>query len=192
MFFRRVRVLLMTTGAAVLAVVLAGLPVYVRPQADPVRHADVIVVLGGTGSERIDIALELAAGGLAPEVLVSQSTGPDDPALDRYCAGRFAFRVACFVPQPSTVEGEAREVARRASVYGWRHVMVVTLAPYASRVRYVLGQCFDGELSVVAGRVNPGASFWARTYVRQTAGYVRAFVHPACPTPGQAAARLLQ
>lgn len=192
MLFRRVRALLMVTGVLVLAVVLAGLPVYVWPRVDPVRQADVVVVLGGTGYERLDIAVELAANGLAPEVLIAQSTGPDDPALDRYCAGRFAFRVACFVPQPSTVEGEAREVARRAAVYGWRHVLVVTLAPYASRVRYVLRQCFDGELTVVAGRVDRDAGYWAQVYARQTAGYVRAFTHPACPTPGQAAARLLE
>jgi hypothetical protein len=35
-----------------IAAVIGGFPVYVRPQVDPLRHADAILVLGGVGFRR--------------------------------------------------------------------------------------------------------------------------------------------
>jgi hypothetical protein len=32
-----------------IAAVTGGLPVYVRPQIDPLRHSDAILILGGSG-----------------------------------------------------------------------------------------------------------------------------------------------
>ncbi|MGW6427175.1 YdcF family protein [Nocardia sp. NPDC055053] len=190
--FRRAGWLLVGALVIALGAAFAGWPVYVRPQVDPLRPADVIVVLGGTPYERFDLGIELAERGYAPEVLISQSTGPDDPLMDKYCGGRFAFRVSCFVPDPWTTDGEAREIVRRAKIYGWRHIIVVTFTPHVSRARYIVGRCFDGEITMVASPTESGFGFWSWMYVRQSAGYIRAFVNQHCETSGNSASRLLE
>ncbi|MFE6859749.1 YdcF family protein [Nocardia sp. NPDC057668] len=162
------------------AVAVAGLPVYVHPQLDPLRPADAIVVLGGTPYERFDLGLELARRGYAPQLLISRSTGADDPEMAKYCDGHFAFQVSCFEPDPWTTQGEAQEVGRRAARFGWRHIIVVTFTPHISRARYILGKCFDGELTMVASPTPTGPRFWSWMYLRQSAGYLKAFAEPRC------------
>ncbi|WP_432420346.1 YdcF family protein [Nocardia neocaledoniensis] len=178
--FRRAGWLLVGALVIALTAAIAGWPVFVRPQLDPLRPAEVIVVLGGTPYDRFDLGIELAERGFAPEVLISQTTGRDDPNMDRFCGGRFAFRVSCFVPDPARTDGEAREIVRRATIYGWRHLIVVTATAQVSRARYLVGRCYDGELTMVASGAGDGLSFWSRVYVRQSAGYVRAFVNQRC------------
>ncbi|MBF6353498.1 YdcF family protein [Nocardia higoensis] len=166
--------------AAVLAVAVAGLPVFVHPQIDPLRPADAIVVLGGTPYERFDIGVDLARAGLAPELLIAASTGLDDPLMDRYCRGGYPFRVQCFEPRPWTTQGEAQEIRRRAESGGWRHIIVVTFTPHVSRARYIIGKCFDGELTMVASPAPTGLAYQAWMYLRQSAGYLRAFTETGC------------
>ncbi|WP_194837865.1 YdcF family protein [Nocardia sp. XZ_19_369] len=166
--------------ALVLLIGLAGLPVYVRPQTDPLRKADAIVVLGGTAYERFDLGLDLAQRGYAPTLLISRSTGLDDHEMDRYCAGRFDFTVSCFVPDPWTTVGEAHEIRRRAQQFGWRHLIVVTHTPHVSRARYIVAKCFDGDLTMVASPSASGLRFWTWMYLRQSAGYLRTFLSPDC------------
>ncbi len=167
-----------TLVALVVGIGFAGRPVFVHPQLDPLRPADAIVVLGDTAYERFDLGLALAKRGLAPELVISRSTGRDDHVMDRYCAGDFDFAVSCFVPDPWTTQGEAREIGRRARAQGWRHIIVVTYTPHVSRARYIVERCFDGELTMVASPSDSGLAFWSWMYVRQSAGYLRAFLQP--------------
>ena len=87
----------------------------------------------------------------------------------------------CFAPDPPTTKGEGRELRRLASQHGWRTVIVVTFRPHISRARFILEQCFDGDLVMVA---SPGSHYrysrWAFEYVYQTAGYSRAVLQPGC------------
>ncbi|WP_194819639.1 YdcF family protein [Nocardia sp. XZ_19_385] len=159
---------------------LAGVPVYIHPQTDPLRRADAIVVLGGTAYERFDIGLDLAQQGYAPELLISRSTGNDDTLMDKYCAGQFDFTVHCFVPDPWTTDGEAQEIRRRAARFDWRHIIVITYTPHVSRARYIVSKCFDGELTMVASPSEFGVKFWTWMYIRQSGGYIRAFLHRGC------------
>lgn len=159
---------------------IAGWPVYVHPQIDRLRAADAIVVLGGTAYERFDVGLELAQHGYAPQLLISRSTGANDPVMDRYCHDERGFVASCFEPDPWTTHGEAQEIARRAQQHGWEHIIVVTYTPHVSRARYIVQQCFDGEVTMVASPSPSGLHFWAWMYVRQTAGYVRAFIDHTC------------
>ena len=104
------RLILRWLAAAVALVALAGIggwPVYVRPQVDPLRKADAIVVLGGTAYDRFDLGLQLAREGYAKQLLISMSTGPEDTNMDKYCRGHFDFVVDCYVPRPWTTRGEA-------------------------------------------------------------------------------------
>lgn len=166
--------------ALLAAAVLAGLPVYVYPQVDPLRSADAIVVLGGTAYERFDVGLDLAERGYAPELVIAASTGIDDPHMAKYCDGRFPFRVACFEPDPWTTRGEAQEIRRRAEAEGWRHIIVVTFTPHVSRARYIVGKCFDGELTMVGSPSPSGLPFLAWMYLRQSAGYIKAATEFGC------------
>jgi hypothetical protein len=57
---------------------------------------------------------------------------------------------------------------------------VVTFRPQISRARFILEQCFDGNLIMVASPAHLSPPRWAYEYVYQTAGYVRAALDPNC------------
>jgi hypothetical protein len=93
--------------------VAAGLPVYVHPRVDELRHADAIVILSGPHHGRYLFGFELAEQGWAPNLVVSNPSGTDNPRLTRYCDEPHArFAVHCFVPDPPTTKGEARQLQR--------------------------------------------------------------------------------
>ena len=167
--------------ALVVAVILGGLPVYVRPQIDPLRHADAILILGGEGDNRYLVGLDLGLKGWAPTVLASNPMAPEDPSLTDYCAASHpGLDLHCFVPDPGTTKGEGRELRRLAAQHGWRTVIVVTIRPHISRARFILERCFDGDLVMVASPAQISVARWAFEYVYQTAGYLRAALQPDC------------
>jgi hypothetical protein len=160
---------------------IAGIPVYVRPQVDQLRHADAILILGGYGDRRYTFGLDLALDSWAPNLVVSNPIGPNDQWERNYCAlPPPRLEVHCFTPDPPTTKGEARELRRLAKQYGWRTVIVVTFRPHISRARYILEQCFDGDLVMVASPARVSVSRWAFEYVYQTAGYIRAALQRSC------------
>lgn len=159
-----------------IAAVLAGLPVYVRPQIDRLRHADAILVLGGRDYDRYPFGIGLGKQGWAPIVVLS---------VDRWRAGYCAtlhphVDLRCFIPDPPTTKGEAQELHRLAASYGWRTVIVVTSRPHISRARFILEHCFDDNLVMVESPAHLSALEWAYQYVYQTAGYARAVLEPSC------------
>jgi uncharacterized SAM-binding protein YcdF (DUF218 family) len=181
---RRRRSILRLIALACLLLIAAGiggLPVYVRPQIDRLRHADAIFILGGYGNDRYSYGLELAMQGWASNVVVSNPRGNDDPWLTDYCATRYAgLALKCFSPDPPTTKGEGRELAKLAAQHGWQTVIVVTFPPHLSRARFILERCFDGDLVMVASPDRLSAPKWAFEYLYQTAGYARAVVQPGC------------
>ena len=85
----------------IIAAVVAGVPAYVRPQIDSLRHADAILILGGPDYERYVYGLRLGSQGWAPNVVVSNPHGPDDPWLTRYCATpQTRFQAVLLQPGP--------------------------------------------------------------------------------------------
>jgi hypothetical protein len=168
-------------GLLLIAALVGGLPVYVHPQVDRLRHADAILILGGAYYNRYPFGLDLGSQGWAPQVVVSNPNGPDDPWLTTYCATPHPeFDLHCFVPDPPTTKGEGRELRRLAARYGWRTVIVVTFRPHISRARFILEHCFDGDLVMVASPAHISLPRWAFEYVYQTTGYVRAVLQPGC------------
>jgi hypothetical protein len=163
------------------AAVVGGLPVYVRPQIDQLRHADAILILGGFGDDRYRFGLDLGLEGWAPNLVVSNSHGASEVWEKDFCAASPPrLRVHCFVPDPPTTKGEGRELRRLAALYGWRTVIVVTFRPHISRARFILGRCFNGDLVMVASPTHLSVLGWASQYVYQTTGYLRAAVQPGC------------
>jgi uncharacterized SAM-binding protein YcdF (DUF218 family) len=162
-----------------IAAVIGGLPVYVRPQIDPLRHADAIVVLGGPPVDRYPFSVELSKQGWAPMIFWSNPNG--NAWITQYCAKHHPdFNLHCFVPDPPTTKGEARGLRGLAAQYGWRTVIVVTFRPHISRARFILEQCFDGDLVMVASPADLSAARWTFEYVYQTFGYIRAVLQPGC------------
>ncbi|OHU24077.1 hypothetical protein BKG77_11050 [Mycobacteroides chelonae] len=177
---RRVLLAVITIAVLTAGFVTAGWRVYMHPQTDPLRPADAIVVLGGTPYERFDVGLDLAKRGYAPYLLIAQSTGANDRNMDKYCKGHFTFTVSCFIPDPWTTEGEAQEIRSKAQEFGWHHIIVITFTPHVSRARYIVGKCFDGELTMVASPTPSGVAFWSWMFIRQSGSYVKAFLTPGC------------
>jgi uncharacterized SAM-binding protein YcdF (DUF218 family) len=178
---RRIRRLLAPICLVLIAAVIAGLPVYVRPQVDPLRHADAILVLGGPAYGRYPFGFELGVHGWAPTVVVSNPNGSRDPWLTQYCATPHpGVDLRCFVPDPPTTKGEGRELRRLAAQYHWRTVIVVTFRPHISRARFILERCFDGDLIMVASPAHISPLSWAYEYLAQTGGYLRAALQRGC------------
>lgn len=174
--WRLIRRWLVSLCVLLIAAVVAGLPVYVRPQIDPLRHADAILVLGGIAEDRYPFGLGLGEQGWAPIVVLSI-----DQWRTRFCAAPHPhFNLRCFIPDPPTTRGEARELHRLAANYGWRTVIVVTFRPHISRARFILEQCFDGNLVMVESPEHLSVLEWAHQYVYQTAGYTREVLEPGC------------
>jgi uncharacterized SAM-binding protein YcdF (DUF218 family) len=171
----------MSVCLLMMAFIIGGVPVYVRPQVDQLRHADAILVLGGPDYGRYPVGFDLGSEGWAPTVVASNPNGSDDPWLAKYCASSHReIDLHCFTPDPDTTKGEGRELRRLAKRFGWRTVIVVTFRPHISRARYILEQCFDGELIMVATSGPISLGRWALDYVYQTAGYLRQVLQPGC------------
>lgn len=174
--WRLIRRWLVSLCVLLIAAVVAGLPVYVRPQIDPLRHADAILVLGGIAEDRYPFGIGLGEQGWAPIVVLSV-----DQWRTRFCVAPHPhFKLRCFIPDPPTTRGEARELHRLAANYGWRTVIVVTFRPHISRARFILEQCFDGNLVMVESPEHLSVLEWAHQYVYQTAGYAREVLEPGC------------
>src|SRR5882762_9184025 len=103
-------------------------------------------------------------------------SNPDgSPGFTQFCAKHHpGFNLHGFVPATPTTKDEARGVRGLAAQYGWRTIIVVTFRPHISRARYILEQCFDGDLVMVESPAHLSTPQWAFQYIYQTAGYVRA------------------
>ena len=113
---RRFRRVVVSVCLLLIVAVITGLPVYVRPQVDRPRHADAIFILGGPDHRRYSFGFELGAQGWAPNVVVSNPNGADDPWLTRFCATpQPRVRPALLCPGPA--DDERRRA--RATSFGF-------------------------------------------------------------------------
>jgi uncharacterized SAM-binding protein YcdF (DUF218 family) len=155
-----------------------------NPKLDHLRHGDAIVVLGppDTG-DRISRAFTLAEQGYASHVLISviANVAERTPAARRACSQpQQRFTVQCFVPDPSTTQGEAREIRRLADQNGWHTVMVITSTYHISRARMIIKRCYHDELAMIEAQRRPSATEWPYQFLYQSAGYAKAFLSTGC------------
>lgn len=174
------RLILQVAPTVIAVLALAGLPVYVNPQIDELRHADAILVIGGHGFDRYPYGMTLAWQKWAPNLVLSNGqTG--DTWLNRFCSEPPAeFKVYCFAPEPATTLGEARAIKKLAAEHNWHSLIVVTARPHISRARLILERCFSGEISMVEGPDPISWRRWIYEYVYQTAGFIRAMFERDC------------
>jgi uncharacterized SAM-binding protein YcdF (DUF218 family) len=139
------RVLFSIVALIILAIGGVATRLFIVPASNHPGSADAIVVLNGdTFGERLHAAVGI---------------------YDRYPDGTLAISVPtryncpdqipvptllCFVPYPSTTQGEARVAAQLAAQRGWTSMTVVTTSDQVWRARLRFSRCWSGKLSVVA------------------------------------------
>lgn len=157
---------------ALVAVVAAGLPLYVFPADDHVDRADVIVVLGPATPARVAVAQRLLDEGVAPRMLISV------PPEGTYAAANIPAcreaHVNCVSPRPATTKGEALMLDED----GARSAVVVTFSPQVARARFIFDKCHHGPVSVVGADDRLSLVQWAYQYAYQSAAFAKAWVLP--------------
>jgi uncharacterized SAM-binding protein YcdF (DUF218 family) len=163
------------TGALLLAI-MAG-TVAMWPRDDEPRNPDAVVVLGGAGSERARLGIELRDRYDA-QLVLSSSASVFGEAQGAVC-GEDAI---CFEPVPPNTTGEARNVAELAAIHGWGHVTVATSRFHSTRSRVLFRQCLGDDVTVVgAVREDGSTSVGFRRRFKEVAGTIAAItVRRAC------------
>ncbi len=170
-------------GFGVVLALWAGLcyQVVENPTLNQPTNADAIVVLGPASNARVAEATRLLAAGHSHQLVISGGNERGYPHALALCLHPPAgVTVTCFDPQPGTTRGEGLEVRRLAAARSWSTIIVVTSKFHISRARLIIGRCFSGRLEMVSDQQHISAAEWAYQYGYQSAGYVKAFLHPSC------------
>lgn len=195
---RRARVLPVvagTTAALFTAWLLVCTGVLLHPgiTEDP-QPADAVFVLGPSDATRVAQAQRLMDEGLAPSVVYATPQGVDAAGPDAtteqidqpHCQEQHDYEVICFEPDPSTTQGEAIRMRDLAAQRGWDDIIVVTMRPHVARAQLIVGRCYTGRTQW--SPIDYVDSYWRhpastlRTYVYQSAGFLKAWVTPGCET----------
>lgn len=177
---RRWRIALAVVAVVVLGWGVAAYLFIIDPSVSRPQHVDAIVILGGATTDgRLQRGIELAEQGYAPNLLISQPSLLN-PFVRHACAQVISgVTVTCFKPDPTTTQGEAREIRAQAAAHGWKKVMVVTSKYHISRARLIVQRCYSGQVLMVDAR-NPSFGEWTYNLLYQTGAYAKALVHPGC------------
>lgn len=174
----------------VVAVVVAGIPLYVVPASDDPDEVDVDVayVIGPPTNGRMEIATEMVNEGRADAILVSLDPGAADyyEAAAHLCAGDTADVLAvdatilCDKPDPFTTRGEARWLEDEMAEHSWDSAAVITFTPHVSRTRMIMERCNTRDVAMVDSGGDLATSYWAYQYAYQTAAFAKAAVLQGC------------
>lgn len=179
---RRAAGLFIGIVAVVVALAVAGLPLYVfPPQGDP-RGADLVYVIGPPSVERTSLAEQLRRAPTPLPVLISVS-GPGTADARLIPAGIplcHDLGVTCHEPSPFTTMGEARMLRAYAVSHHVGKTVILTFTPHVARTRYIFDKCYGGDVTVVGVDEHLSLLDWAYQYAYQTAAFVKAWATP-CP-----------
>ena len=151
-------------GAAILVFGLAAAATFALwPRDDIPRDPDAVVVLGGAGSERAELGIELSERFDALLVLSSSAVDFAED-LDRSCDEE---QVVCIEPEPETTAGEARSIGNLTDERGWDHVTVATSRFHSTRARVLFRQCLGDQVSVVGAVRSDGRERGLRTHLEE-------------------------
>jgi len=143
-FWRRA---LVAALVLLLAFAVATARLLVWPARGMPSRVDAIVMFAGPGN-RLPVALQLAKQRRAPVLVVSLGhLGYGGPCPAASSAPE--VKIICFDPDPADTRGEAEFAARLARRYGWRSVVLVTIAAQATRARLIIRRCYSGAVYVV-------------------------------------------
>jgi uncharacterized SAM-binding protein YcdF (DUF218 family) len=135
-------------GVASIGLILVAVPtaMVLFPHDDEPRAPDGILVLGGIGRERIDLAIELAERYDVPLVLSSSATWF---ANDRGYRCSLGNALCLQRPFATSTAEEARHTADFMDEQDWDHITVVTSSHHTARARILFRQCLADRVSVV-------------------------------------------
>jgi len=144
---------------------LASIVPFLWPAQDRMARADAVFVLSGDYGERLGLATELMARGVAPTLVFD---GTRDRAIeDQMCAEDRQFEVVCLRPEPDSTREEARAGAALAGSRQWRRIIVVTSSYHVTRSRLLFERCFDGTVDVVGLRPAHDRAVFARLVMHE-------------------------
>ena len=157
------------TGAVLAA---AATAIYVVPPQSQPRPADVIYVIGPVHPWRLILAAELVSEGISDEVLISIPAGGED-SIKECRDGIAGARVTCEHPEPSTTQGEARDLAAYMDANNAESALVITSTPHLARTQVRMDNCAEGEVQVIGKATGLGLGDWAYQIVYQTAAFAK-------------------
>jgi uncharacterized SAM-binding protein YcdF (DUF218 family) len=170
---RRARAVRVLVAAALLIVVgLLGIAAQVVT-ADSTAPSDAgaddpLLVLGGGGPERLEMALHLRGADQRPLVLFAD-------ARQRYEARGGACGTdgaLCVMPRPMSTRGEAIAAVELVRDEGWDAITVVTSDFHVFRTRSIFDRCVSVPVTVVGAETSPSPGQWIYRTARETAAYV--------------------
>ena len=155
--------------------------VILRPQTSvPPVKADAIVVLGPSLGTRLDDAMKLASELHVNQLLVSVGDTPGQIHAQVCTQPQPGITVTCFVPDPYTTQGEARELGKVAAQRHWTNVIVYADKPHLSRAHLLFKRCFSGTVQMVPDNTKFTIGDWFYGLVYQTGAYVKAELQSGC------------
>jgi DUF218 domain len=174
---RRWRLVLVALFVLLITWLVGGYFVIVHPVTNTLHRADAIVVLGSADIDgRQAMAFRLADQNYASTVAISVGSARQlDFKLS--CHNPPAnLTVLCFVPDPPTTQGEARQIRTLSAQHHWTSIIVVTSSYHISRARMIFTGCFGGDVMMAAPAAHHSIATIGYQYAYQTAGYVKALV----------------
>jgi uncharacterized SAM-binding protein YcdF (DUF218 family) len=181
--------------AAVLAALtllmgIAGIALFTNAKVDPLEKADAVVVLGGEHDGREDYGIELARGGWAPTVVISDAYQKHDPVMQRVCKPQPSVEVICARAPELNTRGEAKMMRRLAAERSWAKIIVVTWRYHLPRARLIFQQCFSPNsdavvMEAVPRRYDYSLARWQFIYAYQYAAFAKAEAMGECKSVDQ-------
>jgi uncharacterized SAM-binding protein YcdF (DUF218 family) len=145
-FFRR-----MLTGALILVFVFAAATarLFVWPADGTPGQVDAVLMTASPYTP-VSLAARLARTLRAKYLLISLGHDGYGGTCPRPL---HHTRLICFDPSPATTQGEAEYAGRLAAKYGWRSMLVVSIAPQVWRAEQRVRRCFHGSVYGAAGGI---------------------------------------
>jgi uncharacterized SAM-binding protein YcdF (DUF218 family) len=166
---------------------VCGVGLFTNAKVDPLQRADAVVVLGGEHDGREDYGIELARGGWAPTVVISDAYPENDPIMHRVCKPVPTIEVICARAPELTTRGEAQMMHQLAAERSWTKIIVVTWRYHLPRARLVFRQCFSPNsdavvMEAVPRRYDYSPARWQFIYAYQYAAFAKAEAKGKCKT----------
>lgn len=166
-----------------LTLVLAGVGVVLawftlNPRTNPAEHVDALVVLATQPGAHQE-ALRLADAGVTDLLIVSN---PPDHEFDLCTEQDLPAEIVCFVPEPTTTQGEAIIGTQLARDHGAQTLGVLTFDHHIERSRLVFQRCWDQDLHLYEFQPPRQTRHHIYDFVYAMAAYGKTFVVPGCQT----------
>lgn len=141
--------------------------------ADPVERVDAVVVLSGGDGNRLALAIEMHTNGIAPNLVITDTTSGNNNRLVREAVRGGFQRESVFVTdlQVDSTYEEALAVRDLALNRKWGKLMVVTDPYHTFRTRLIFNRELRNTGLDVLVRPVSGHWFTSRTWFTQAEGW---------------------